>query len=77
MSAAAMSQPPAQTARGVDVRLIPNRPPRRVDDGRVAVPMWVRRDGVLLGDTEMVLSPQEAEEFANRLRGTIATGGPR
>lgn len=72
-----MSEPPTHTAHGVDVRLIPARPPRRLDDGRVAVPIWVRRDGVHLGDTEMILSRDETATLANRLRGTIATGGPR
>lgn len=72
-----MSQPPAQTAHGVDVRLIPARPAHRTDDGRVAVPLWVRNDGVHLGDTELVLSRDEALALADRLRGTLATGGPR
>jgi len=72
-----MSQRPARTARGVRVERIPSRPPYRLDDGRIAVPLWVLRDGRHLGDTEWLMSPQEAADLADRLRGTIATGGPR
>lgn len=77
MSAAAMSEPPTTTGRGERVELIPGRPPFRLDDGRVAVPLWLLRHERHVRDLELRLSPQGATEFANRLRGVLATGGPR
>lgn len=62
---------------GIRVELIPAQPPHHTDDGRIAVPLWVLHDEKHLGDAEMLLSPQEAEQLVDRLHSSLATGGLR
>src|SRR3954466_12994072 len=50
----ATTNKPAQRPAGAGLRIepIPARPPRRTEDGRIAVPLWVLRDEKHLGDAE-------------------------
>lgn len=75
-----MSEPPTRETGpelGVRVDRIPNRPPHIVDGDRVAVPVWVTRDGHYVGDAELRLSHSEASALRDELTDTVASWGQR
>lgn len=55
--------PAVRAERGFRIERIPGRPLRALEDGRIAVPLWIVKDGKHAGDTEMVMSIAEAEQL--------------
>ncbi|MEU8974468.1 hypothetical protein AB0D11_35260 [Streptomyces monashensis] len=45
----------------IQVSRVPGKPVRRVDDGSIAIDLWLRRDGVYDADAALRLTPAEAE----------------
>lgn len=80
-SDATTSAPPdhrTDRARGLRVDRIPGRHVHTTNDGQhIAVPLWVLRNGRHSGDTDLVLSRQEAEQLLTELAGELAKQAPR
>lgn len=68
---------PARTdkARGLRIDRIPGLPPRLTDDGHIAIPLWALRNGRHSGDTDLTLSPAEAELLRDQLSDLLAERG--
>lgn len=67
----------ANPAQGVRVDRIPSKPVRLTEAGRIALPLWVLRDGRHLGDAELVLTHDEAVALRDELTGLLAQWGPQ
>lgn len=65
------------TARGLRVDRIPGLPPYLTDDGHIALPLWALRHGRHIGDTDLTMSPAEAELLRDQLSGLLAERGRR
>lgn len=50
-----------RTPRGLRISRVPSKPVRREEDGRIAIHLWLRRDGEFDGDVALRLAPDEAE----------------
>jgi hypothetical protein len=50
----------ANPAQGVRVERIPGKSIRLTEAGRIAVPLWVVKDGNHVGDADLVLTVDEA-----------------
>ena len=55
--------PRPETGGGWRIERIPGRPPHSTEDGRLALPLWLVRDGRHIADIELVMSPAEAEHL--------------
>lgn len=64
------------TSRGWRISRVPAKPVRRVEDGRVSVPLWLLRDGVYHSDLDLRLSPAEAELLHAELCRVLDEGCP-
>jgi hypothetical protein len=53
---------------------IPGRPLRRTEEGRMALPLWLAKDGEHIVDVELTLTPAEAEQLHAAL--SYALDGP-
>ncbi|MGH3312400.1 MAG: hypothetical protein ACRDP3_17740 [Streptomyces sp.] len=49
------------TSHGWRIDRVPGKPVRRAEDGRIAVPLWLLRDGAYHSDLDLRLSSAEAE----------------
>jgi len=63
------------TARGWRIDRVPAKPVRRAEDGRIAVPLWLLRDGEYHSDLDLRLSPAEAEVLHAQL-SYVLDGSP-
>lgn len=63
------------TARGWRIDRVPAKPVRRGEDGRITVPLWLRRDGEYHSDLDLRLSSAEAEALHAQLSYAL-DGGP-
>ncbi|HET6636446.1 MAG TPA: hypothetical protein VFH77_15610 [Streptomyces sp.] len=62
-------------AKGLRVDRIPGLPPYRTDDGHIALPLWALRNGRHIGDTDLTMSPAEAELLRDQLAALLAEQG--
>lgn len=82
MNATARKPAPRPVSRDHDVRIdrvdrIPGLPPRRTEDGHIAIPLWALAEGQHVGDADLTLSRAEAELLRDQLSGLLASLGPR
>lgn len=55
--------PRPEAGGGWRIERIPGRPPHPTGDGRLALSLWLVRDGRHIADIELVMSPAEAEHL--------------
>ncbi|GAB2806380.1 hypothetical protein GCM10027091_43230 [Streptomyces daliensis] len=62
----------ANPAQGVRIERLSRRPLRRTQAGRIALPLWVLKDGKHVGDGDLVMTQDEATELLLELQAQLA-----
>lgn len=58
----------ANPAQGVRIERLTSSPLRRTEAGRIALPLWVLKDGRHVGDGDLVMTQDEATALFLELR---------
>ncbi|WP_256220748.1 hypothetical protein [Streptomyces sp. CC53] len=62
----------ANPAKGIRIERWPAKGLRRTEAGRIALPLWVLRDGEHLGDGDLVMTHDEAAALYSQLGVLLA-----